>query len=116
VSWRLDKATASRGLGLGALAFCLPAANVVGAEVLFQDDFSGQLGDGWSWVREDKAGWRVAGFQIPGRKPHREHQARSWGWSVVPGCGGSFGVAERFLAMNLLSNLVGTRSPRVPTD
>lgn len=29
-------------------------------EVLFQDDFAGKLGDGWSWVREEKPGWRVA--------------------------------------------------------
>ncbi|MFA5194091.1 MAG: hypothetical protein WC740_25560 [Verrucomicrobiia bacterium] len=29
-------------------------------EVLFQDDFTGKLGDGWSWVREEKAGWRIA--------------------------------------------------------
>ena len=30
-------------------------------EVLFKDDFAGKLGDGWSWVRESKAAWRVAG-------------------------------------------------------
>ncbi|MBI5820784.1 MAG: hypothetical protein HZA88_17590 [Verrucomicrobia bacterium] len=29
-------------------------------EVLFQDDFAGKLGDGWSWVREEKPGWRIA--------------------------------------------------------
>lgn len=29
------------------------------AEELFRDDFKGRLQDGWSWVREDKAGWRV---------------------------------------------------------
>jgi regulation of enolase protein 1 (concanavalin A-like superfamily) len=25
----------------------------------FRDDFKGRLADGWSWVREDKSGWRV---------------------------------------------------------
>jgi regulation of enolase protein 1 (concanavalin A-like superfamily) len=38
----------------------LLAANVGANEVLFQDDFAGKLGDGWSWVREEKAGWRAA--------------------------------------------------------
>ncbi|MHB8521238.1 MAG: beta-xylosidase family glycoside hydrolase [Limisphaerales bacterium] len=28
-------------------------------EVLFQDDFSKKLGDGWSWVREHREAWRV---------------------------------------------------------
>src|SRR6185369_1615692 len=28
-------------------------------EVLFQDDFAGKLGEGWSWVREHPAAWRV---------------------------------------------------------
>lgn len=28
-------------------------------EVLFKDDFAGKLGEGWTWVREDKAAWRV---------------------------------------------------------
>lgn len=28
-------------------------------EVLFQDDFKGRLGEGWSWVREDPKGWRA---------------------------------------------------------
>ena len=28
-------------------------------EVLFQDNFQNKLTDGWSWLREDKQGWRV---------------------------------------------------------
>jgi regulation of enolase protein 1 (concanavalin A-like superfamily) len=28
-------------------------------EVLFQDDFRGKLGEGWSWVREHREAWRV---------------------------------------------------------
>ena len=30
------------------------------AEELFRDDFKGHLADGWSWIREDKSGWRVS--------------------------------------------------------
>jgi regulation of enolase protein 1 (concanavalin A-like superfamily) len=28
-------------------------------EVIFQDDFKGKLGEGWSWIREDPAAWRI---------------------------------------------------------
>src|SRR3954447_26559593 len=28
-------------------------------EVLFQDDFRGKLGQGWSWVREHRPAWRI---------------------------------------------------------
>jgi hypothetical protein len=28
-------------------------------EILFQDDFKGKLGHGWSWVREHREAWRV---------------------------------------------------------
>ena len=41
------------GLALGA------AAPERATEVVFQDDFRGKLGDGWSWVREDPQAWRV---------------------------------------------------------
>lgn len=37
------------------LASCCAAG-----EVLFKDDFAGKLGEGWTWVREDKAAWRVS--------------------------------------------------------
>src|SRR5258707_15257877 len=30
-------------------------------DVLFKDDFHGKLGEGWSWVREHREGWRVTG-------------------------------------------------------
>jgi regulation of enolase protein 1 (concanavalin A-like superfamily) len=29
------------------------------SEVLFQDDFKGKLGEGWSWVREHREAWRT---------------------------------------------------------
>lgn len=28
-------------------------------EVIFKDDFTSKLGEGWSWVRENPKGWRV---------------------------------------------------------
>ncbi len=28
-------------------------------EMVFQDDFKGKLDAGWSWLREDRSGWRV---------------------------------------------------------
>ncbi len=46
-------------LQLVVLALLL-ARSVAADEVLFQDGLAGKLGDGWSWVREEKSGWRVA--------------------------------------------------------
>jgi regulation of enolase protein 1 (concanavalin A-like superfamily) len=31
------------------------------ADTLFEDDFQGKLGEGWSWVREHRAAWRISG-------------------------------------------------------
>jgi len=42
-----------------ALTLCI-AAPVLADETLFQDDFKGRLGAGWSWVREHRAAWRVS--------------------------------------------------------
>ena len=36
----------------------LPVLNSQAAE-LIRDDFKGHLAEGWSWIREDKSGWRV---------------------------------------------------------
>jgi regulation of enolase protein 1 (concanavalin A-like superfamily) len=33
----------------------------VSGAVIFKDDFSPSLAEGWSWVREDPASWQVAG-------------------------------------------------------
>ncbi len=42
---------------LGVMLFAAAACHA--NEALFQDDFKGKLGGGWSWVREDTKGWRV---------------------------------------------------------
>ncbi|MBP9903742.1 MAG: hypothetical protein V9H26_03225 [Verrucomicrobiota bacterium] len=42
------------------LTLALLVASVCHAdEVVFQDEFIGNLGEGWSWLREDRKGWRV---------------------------------------------------------
>jgi len=41
------------------LVTVLVIANSSAVEVLFQDDFKGKLGDGWSWRREHREAWRV---------------------------------------------------------
>jgi hypothetical protein len=42
-----------------AALFALTLFRCGAAEVVFRDEFKGQLGEGWSWVREDRTGWRV---------------------------------------------------------
>ena len=70
-------------------ALCLPilAAMVVTSpvraqEVLFQDDFNGKLGEGWSWVREHRDAWRVTerGLEVriePGNMWGPQNDARN---------------------------------------
>ncbi len=42
------------------LPVILLATTVHAEKVLFQDDFKGKLGKGWSWVREHREAWRVS--------------------------------------------------------
>ena len=35
------------------------ASPLFGGELLFEETFSGKLKEGWSWLRENRAGWRV---------------------------------------------------------
>jgi regulation of enolase protein 1 (concanavalin A-like superfamily) len=48
---------------LGALASALLVVGTPSQadEIVFQDDFKGKLDAGWSWLREDRNGWRVTG-------------------------------------------------------
>jgi regulation of enolase protein 1 (concanavalin A-like superfamily) len=51
-------------------------------EVIFQDDFKGKLGPGWSWVREHREAWRVTehGLEVriePGNMWGAENSARN---------------------------------------
>ena len=45
-------------ISLGLLAMC-PAGSAAETKVLFEDKFDTKIGDGWSWVREDSAAWRI---------------------------------------------------------
>jgi len=51
----MKTATCVRALLLMTVVCWFPST----AEELFQDNFKGRLADGWSWIREDKSGWRV---------------------------------------------------------
>lgn len=56
--------------------------SVWAAEVLFQDDFKGRLGPGWSWVREHPGAWRVTdrGLEVriePGNMWGPQNNARN---------------------------------------
>ena len=51
-------------------------------EVLFQDDFTGKLGDGWTWVREHREAWRASprGLEVrvePGNMWGKANNARN---------------------------------------
>jgi regulation of enolase protein 1 (concanavalin A-like superfamily) len=51
----MKTATLFAGLVLLAASFI----STCKAEELFRDDFTNRLADGWSWIREDRLGWRV---------------------------------------------------------
>jgi len=42
-------------------------------EVLFQDNFAGKLGEGWSWVREHPGAWRLTPRGLPQGLVHGPH-------------------------------------------
>jgi regulation of enolase protein 1 (concanavalin A-like superfamily) len=75
------------------LAFALLAASHCKAEeVLFQDDFKGKLGEGWSWVREHREAWRVTkrGLEVrvePGNMWGPANNARNVLVRVAPDTG-----------------------------
>ena len=66
-----------------ALVFAvLAVAPVLGQTVLFEDNFNGALGAGWSWVREHREAWRVSarGLEVrvePGNMWGRANDARN---------------------------------------
>jgi regulation of enolase protein 1 (concanavalin A-like superfamily) len=66
-----------------ALASALLAITpVLGQAVLFEDNFTGSLGAGWTWVREHREAWRVSarGLEVrvePGNMWGRANDARN---------------------------------------
>ena len=80
---------------LASVALLLAAAP---GAVLFEERFDGKLAEGWSWVREDKADWRVRGGSLqirptPGNLWEAENTARNILLRPPPDGAGAF-VAE----------------------
>jgi regulation of enolase protein 1 (concanavalin A-like superfamily) len=51
--------TMKRSIQAVLLASWICSTGVAAEEVVFQDDFKGKLGEGWTWVREHREAWRV---------------------------------------------------------
>ncbi len=63
---------------LAALALVLLAQDAP----IFEEKFAGKLSDGWSWVREDAAGWKVDGGALklkalPGSLWYKKNDAKN---------------------------------------
>lgn len=77
--WCLDL---MKVLLLALLTLIAQAAGVHAEELLFQDDFNGKLGEGWSWLREHREAWRVSdrGLEVriePGNMWGPQNDARN---------------------------------------
>src|SRR5438067_2386792 len=75
-----DSMTASYSSTFFALAFSTLSLHA--QELLFQDDFKGTLGPGWSWVREHRQTWRATerGLEVrlePGNMWGPENNAKN---------------------------------------
>jgi len=71
-----------KSLYLTLLTVALLAGAIYAQEVLFQDDFKGKLGEGWSWVREHREAWRTTerGLEVrvePGNMWGAQNNARN---------------------------------------
>jgi hypothetical protein len=83
-------------LSLFALAVPAISARSDQPRVIFEDRFEGKLADGWTWLREDKHGWRLkdGGLEIrvqPGKaatvrnalvRDLPEHRPGTWSYEV----------------------------------
>ena len=69
-------------LSFSILAVAFLASPICAQEVMFQDDFKGKLGEGWSWVREHREAWRTTerGLEVrvePGNMWGPQNNARN---------------------------------------
>ncbi len=69
-------------LCLSTLTVTLFAGPIYAQEVVFQDDFKGKLGEGWSWMREHREAWRATeqGLEVriePGNMWGPQNNARN---------------------------------------
>src|SRR5882757_4546589 len=68
--------------GLTIFSVAALANSLWAQEIPFQDDFHGDLGAGWSWVREHRTAWRVTerGLEVrvePGNMWGPQNDARN---------------------------------------
>jgi hypothetical protein len=73
---------------LAALALVLLAQDAP----LFEEKFAGKLGEGWSWIREDAAGWKVDGGALkikclPGTIWYKKNDAKNFVMRKLPVAG-----------------------------
>lgn len=66
-----------------SLALSDHAGEAPGGKVLFEDHFDGKLGEGWSWVYEDKDNWRIHDGKLQiratgGSSFMKEHDGRNY--------------------------------------
>jgi regulation of enolase protein 1 (concanavalin A-like superfamily) len=77
----MDAADRMKALVMILAIVCLTSP-IHAEEALFQDDFKGKLGEGWSWVREHREAWRVTerGLEVriePGNMWGPQNDARN---------------------------------------
>jgi hypothetical protein len=86
----MDDADCMKILSMTMLLLALLSGGLCAQEILFQDDFKGKLGEGWSWVREHRAAWRVTehGLEVrlePGNMWGAQNNARNVLMRWAPG-------------------------------
>jgi regulation of enolase protein 1 (concanavalin A-like superfamily) len=86
-------------------SFLLVAASVYGDSLLFRDSFEGKLGQGWTWRRENPAGWRIgnAALEIrvePGNMWGPQNDARNVLVRKLDGVSLNHGVAVSVTVSN----------------
>lgn len=73
-------------MGIAALALL---SVFVQDQTLFEDKFAGKLSDGWTWVREDAAGWKVESGALrikaqPGKIWYKQKTAKNLAIRKLP--------------------------------
>jgi phage-related protein len=65
-------------------------------EIVFQDDFRAKLGEGWQWVREDPAAWRIGkeGLEIRVQSGSSKRDFLKFPAAVKEDMGNALGIAQ----------------------
>src|SRR5262249_12610864 len=78
-------------IGVRSMTFAALALFVLSQDApIFEEKFAGKLSDGWSWVREDAAGWKLEGGALkikaqPGTIWYKKNDAKNILVRKVPG-------------------------------